>query len=238
MPTWMQTEDLALKQGLSHTRSALEKWWADPRPVLLAWGAAAAAIGVLMLVGVTLIATAVEPDVGFGYIPTAPGDPSFDRIAHIVGKNSLVLALHAFACVAGFIAGSSLPLSAERKSGISRWIHDRARPVAFAWVTFVTLFSLATQTAALGIFGSTLADSVGVSPLVLVLTAAPHALLELTAVFLPLAAWVLASRRDDWDELLAATFFTVGVAIPMLLLSAAWEIHVWPRLVALASPVA
>ena len=30
-------------------------------------------------------------------------------------RNSLVLALHAFACVAGFIAGSSLALSAARR---------------------------------------------------------------------------------------------------------------------------
>jgi uncharacterized membrane protein SpoIIM required for sporulation len=67
-----------------------------------------------------------------------------------------------------------------------------------------------------------------------VLTALPHALLELTAVFLPLAAWTIASRRDEWDQLLAATMVTVAMAIPMLVLAAAWEVHVWPYLLSAA----
>ena len=37
------------------------------------------------------------------------------------------------------------------------------------------------------------------------LTLLPHALPELFALFLPLAAWIIASRRGRWDELLAAT---------------------------------
>ena len=82
----------------------------------------------------------------------------------------------------------------------------------------------------------TLAHSAGVSPALLLLTALPHALLELTAVFLPLAAWTIAGRRDEWDQLLAATFVTVGLAIPMLLVSATWETYVWPYLLRSASP--
>ncbi len=68
------------------------------------------------------------------------------------------------------------------------------------------------------------------------LTVAPHALLELTAVFLPLAAWTIASRRNEWSDLLAATFVTVAIAIPMLLVAAAWESFVWPELLRMASP--
>ena len=37
----------------------------------------------------------------------------------ILGRNLLVLALHATACVAGFIAGSSMRRVAETKTGIS-----------------------------------------------------------------------------------------------------------------------
>jgi hypothetical protein len=99
----------------------------------------------------------------------------------------------------------------------------------------VTAFSLITQAFALGVYGSTLAASAHVTPAVLLLTAAPHALLELTAVFLPLAAWTIASRRDDWDQLLAATAVTVTLAIPMLLASAMLEVQVWPYLLRLAS---
>ena len=57
----------------------------------------------------------------------------------------------------------------------------------------------------------------------------PHALPELFALFLPLAAWMIASRRDDWHELLAATFVTVAIAIPILLAAAAIEVWVSPR---------
>ena len=37
---------------------------------------------------------------------------------------------------------------------------------------------------------------------------------------------------------LAATAVTVTIAIPMLIASAAWEVHVWPHLLRAASPVA
>ena len=122
-------------------------------------------------------------------------------------------------------------------TGRRRWIHEKARPVAFAWVVGVICFSLTTQAYILGSAGAQLANQFGISPGLLVLTVAPHALTELTAVFLPLAAWTIASRRDDWQDLLAATFATVAVAIPMLLVAAAWETWVWPRLLDQASPL-
>jgi Na+/H+ antiporter NhaD/arsenite permease-like protein len=57
-----------------------------------------------------------------------------------------------------------------------------------------------------------------------------HALPELTALFLPLAAWMVASRRGDWHELLAATFVTVAIAAPILLAAGAVEVWVSPQL--------
>ena len=51
----------------------------------------------------------------------------------------------------------------------------------------------------------------------LLLTLLPHAIPELVSLFLPLAAWIVASRRDDWQDLLAATAVTVAVAVPVLL---------------------
>jgi hypothetical protein len=71
---------------------------------------------------------------------------------------------------------------------------------------------------------------------VLIVTVIPHAVPELVAVFLPLAAWTIASRRDEWNELLAATVATVVVAIPILIAAATWEAYVWPRILAAASP--
>ena len=236
-PWGMDANQFAFAHGARSTRTALERWQRDPLPVLRSWLLGAAAIGLLLLASVIVIASMVNPDIGFHYVPGLPDGARLGEIAHIVGRNSLVLALHAFACIAGFIAGSSLVLSAEKRRGFSRWIHERARPVAFAWVILVTAFSLLAQAAALGIYGSTLAYEVGVSPGMLVLTVLPHALLELTAVFLPLAAWTIASRRGEWDQLLAATVVTVTIAIPMLIVSAVWEVQVWPYLVRAASPL-
>jgi uncharacterized membrane protein SpoIIM required for sporulation len=125
---------------------------------------------------------------------------------------------------------------AETKTGLSRVIHERAGPVAIGWVIAVTIFSLLTQSLALGLHAATVSNQLGMSSALLVLTVLPHALIELTAVFLPLAAWLIASRRDEWHDLLAATFLTVGLALPMLAIAAAIEVTWWPQLLELASP--
>jgi hypothetical protein len=41
---------------------------------------------------------------------------------------------------------------------------------------------------------------------------------------------MIASRRDDWHELLAATFVTVSIAVPIVLGAAAIEVWVSPHL--------
>jgi hypothetical protein len=232
----MNANQYVFVHGMRQTRSILERWGENPWPVLRTWFLGAVLISLGLLSAVTLIASHLIPDYGFHYSPSIPEGPDPARILQIAGRNSLVLALHAFACVAGFIAGATLPLSAERKTGLSRVIHEKARPIAFAWVIGVTCFSLLTQTVALSIVGSTIAYDQQISVPLLVLTALPHALLELTAVFLPLAAWTIASRRGEWDQLLAATMVCVAIAIPMLLVAATWEVHVWPYILDSVAP--
>jgi hypothetical protein len=232
----MDANQYVLVHGMRRTRSILERWGENPLPVLRTWLLGALLISLGLLAGVTLVASLVKPDYGFAYAPTIPDGPELGRVLTVMGRNCLVLALHAFACIAGFIAGATLPLSAERRTGLSRVIHEKARPIAFAWVIAVTCFSLLTQTLALGLVGSTIAYQEAISVPLLVLTAAPHALLELTAVFLPLAAWTIASRRGAWDQLLAATMVTVAMAIPMLLVAATWEVHLWPYILRAVSP--
>jgi hypothetical protein len=111
-----------------------------------------------------------------------------------------------------------------------RKLHERAAPVAIGFVMLATLFSLATQAYALGHGAADLAALMRISPLLLLVGLAPHALPELTALFLPLAAWTLASRRGAWKDLLAATFVTVAIAVPVLVTAAAVETWVSPRL--------
>jgi uncharacterized membrane protein SpoIIM required for sporulation len=132
------------------------------------------------------------------------------------------------ACVAGFIAGSSLPLQAEQRSGLSRWVHDKAGPLAIAFVVGATGFSLVTQALVLGQGAAALGAELHISTALLLVGLLPHALPELVALFLPLAAWMIASRRGDWHELLAATVVTVMLAVPVLVAAAFVEVYVSP----------
>jgi hypothetical protein len=228
--------DFVLVQGLRDTRGALGRWNADPWPVLRRWFLGALAVAAALLLSVWVIAELAPVDLTALHVPGLDGDADPGDVLGILFRNSLVLALHATACVAGFIAGSSLVLSAERRRGISRWVHEKARPIALGWVVLVTAFSLVTQAYALGLTGAQLAGQLFISPGVLVLTVLPHALPELVALFLPLAAWTIASRQDEWQDLLAATFATVAFAVPILIAAATWEAYVWPQLVAAVSP--
>jgi Stage II sporulation protein M len=228
MTTWVKAEELALVQGWADTRRALARWNRAPGRVLVPWTLAALAIAVALLAAVWVVAALATPDPGGHEIPgvTRPADTA--DFAFVLYRNGLVLMLHALACVAGFIAGSTLPAAAAGYSGRWRTLHDRAGPLAIGFVLAATTFSLLTQTYALGHAAADLAADLGTSPLLLITALLPHALPELTALFLPLAAWTLASRRGAWRELLAATLVTVAVAAPVLLAAAAIETWVTP----------
>ncbi len=233
----MSVNDLVLVQGMRDTRTTLARWNRDPWPVLRAWVVGSLAVAACLLLAVWAVASNSPVDLTSMYVPGLDNEAALGDVAAILARNALVLALHATACVAGFIAGSSLALSAAQRTGVSRWVHERARPVAVAWVVLVTCFSLVTQAYALGLTGAQLANQFELSPAALMLTVVPHAVPELVAVFLPLAAWTIASRRDEWDELMAATLTTVVVAVPILIAAATWEVYGWPRILAGASGI-
>ena len=226
----MKVNDLVLVQGMQETRVALARWNRDPAKVLGPWIALSAGVAAGLLLAVYLIGRLSTPDVGLLAVPGYDASPTVGDYLHVLYRNSLVLALHALACVAGFIAGSSLPLSASKRTGLDRWVHEKAGPLAIAFVVGATSFSLTTQAYVIGGGAATLAHQLGVDIGVLVLALLPHALPELTALFLPLAAWMVASRRGAWNELLAATFVTVAIAVPVLLASGAVELWLSPHL--------
>jgi len=215
---------------MAHTRETLDAWNERPLPVVGAWLAGSLAIAALLLAAVWVIAASTRPDPTPFVLSGLHTAPSLHDVGFVLFRNGLVLALHAMACVAGFIAGSSLPLEAERYSGAWRWIHDRAGPLAITFVSCATAFSLLTQSYVLGTATSTLANDLGLSSGLLLFGLLPHALPELVALFLPLAAWIIASRRGDWHQLLAATAVTVLLAIPVLVAAAFVEVYVTPGL--------
>jgi Stage II sporulation protein M len=223
-------EDYVVVQGLRDTRATFAMWHADRWRVLIPWFVGAFAIAVLLLGAVWVVAKLVTPDPSPIGLAGVTHDSTLHDAWPILYRNSLVLALHAMACVAGFIAGSSLPMVAESKTGVWRKIHDTAGPAAIAFVAAATTFSLSTQAYALGARTADLSFQFGLTPLQLLLTLAPHAIPELVALFLPLSAWLIASRRDNWHHLMAATFVTSAIAVPMLLAACAIELWVSPKI--------
>jgi len=191
-------------------------------------GSSIAAVGLLSAVLlISALSVRSLQIVGLGP-PFAVGD--LGDAVEILSHNLLVLALHAMACVAGFIAGSSLPLQAEGKRGVSRWVHEHGGRIAITFVVCATAFSLSIQAYVLGNTLAGVAHFLEVSPALLLLGVLPHAIPELIALFLPLAAWIIASRRGEWDQLLAATAVTVAIALPVLVVTALIEVYVSPHL--------
>ena len=226
---------LAFVEGMDVTRSTLRRWNAAPMSALLPWSLGALGVAVALLYAVWVIAHARRADPSGLLLPGLNTPADVGAVGHVILRNSLVLLLHALACVAGFIAGSSLPLQAEHYTGVKRFVHVHAGKAAIAFVAAATTFSLVTQALILGADASTLSAQLDIRQLTLMLTLLPHALPELFALFLPLAAWIIASRRGRWDELLAATLATTLIAVPILLVTANIEVFVWPRLMELAS---
>lgn len=226
----MDSSSYALAHGLRHTRATLSSWQRAPGRIVARWvaGSSLAAAGLLLAVlGVAMVDRSYEQVIDLRP-PFAVG--GVGDVLHILASNLLVLALHAMACVAGFIAGSSLPLQAQRHHGVSRWLHERGGRIAIGFVVAATTFSLSAQAYVIGHSLAGVSHFLRVSPALLLVGVLPHAIPELIALFLPLAAWIIASRRGEWEQLLAATLVTLAIALPVLVMAALIEVYVSPHL--------
>src|SRR5436190_12409709 len=172
----MSANEYVLVQDLRETRDTLAGWRQDDWRVLRGWALGALAIAWFLLCAVWVVASQALPDITWLHLAgiTEPARP-VDVVA-VVSRNSLVLAFHATACLAGFIAGASMPVAARNRTGISRWIHVKAGKIAIVLVGAVTLFSLSTQAYILGSEGSTIANGLHISPGLPVMSVVPHAL--------------------------------------------------------------
>jgi hypothetical protein len=226
----MDASAYAFAHGMRHTRATLRAWQRTPARVVGRWVAGSALAATGLLLAVLVVASL---DHGYDQIltlqpPFAVGN--FANVVSVLRSNLLVLALHAMACVAGFIAGSSLPLQAQHRNGVSRWVHEHGGRLAITFVVGATAFSLSAQAYVIGHTLAGVSHFLRVSPALLLLGVLPHAIPELIALFLPLAAWILASRKGEWEQLLAATVVTVALAVPVLVAAAFVEVYVSPHL--------
>ena len=113
----MPPTNLAMVEGMRHTRAALARWRCAPWATLRGWFTGSLLVAMSLLAATWVVAQ-------FGPVHTTRFDVSgltapgtLEDVRFLLGRNGLVLALHALACVAGFIARSSLPLEAARYSG-------------------------------------------------------------------------------------------------------------------------
>jgi hypothetical protein len=227
----VNVNELVLVQGMSDTKATLTEWNHRPWPVLRTWLFWSLMTALGLMAAVWLVAKLTTPDPTPIVMPGISRDPTGGDVGHVLFRNSLVLALHSLACVAGFMAGSTVPQQAALRSGFDRWVHEKAGKFAIAFVVCATTFSLCTQAYALGHSASSVAFHMDMSPGRLLVALMPHAVPELTALFLPLAAWVVASRRGEWHQLLAATVVTTLLAAPVLLTASLVEVYASPYVI-------
>jgi hypothetical protein len=232
----MRFEDLALVQGSAATRDTLRRWDATPWRVLRGWLAGSLAIAGALLLCVWVLAPGMTPDLTPVRIIGVNTPPSLEHVAFLIFRNSLVLALHALSCLAGYIARSQLPAEAQRYRGWVRAMHDHAGTLALVFVAGATIFSLVTQALVLAHGASTISAQLDITPALLLLSVLPHALPELTALFLPLAAWIALSSAGRWGEMLAATIVTTALALPVIVICAFVETYVSPHLLVALLP--
>lgn len=226
----MQTERMALVAGWADTRAALTDWRSRPIPVLAAWAGVSLTIGVALLIATWAVAEFWAPAPEW-IVWTFNGPRTLTGAIHIFGRNSLVLIMHAFICVAGYMATTSLPIVAEGYAGWHQRLHLLARPVTIVFVLLVTVGSFSIQAWTLGGAAPGIALAYGVSIWKLLVLVAPHALLELTAMFLPLGAWFMLARRGDFNRLLAASIYATALALPLLAAASLVEEYVTPALI-------
>lgn len=215
----MARSPIALDVRVSETRVALRRWAHAPASHALSWVAGSLIIGALLLAGALLVAKLSIPGSN-AYTPVF-ADPSagVGDALRIFARNSLVLALHSLVCVAIYLATRPAPPRASR-------LQERAGPLALSVIAGLTIYSLASQMWRLGHDLASAAHTLGYSPAGLVARLSVHAIPELTALFLPLAACISLLRRRREDDLAAVGLLCFALALPVVAVCACVEVYV------------
>lgn len=207
------------------------------------WFTVAALIAVGMIVAITVMATFVAGD-PFNQT-TIAHQSGFDDWWYILRHNLLVLAIHFCACLVGALvavkphelddewvnAPGKWTWARKTAAGMNRELPQRLQQLCLAYAAGVTMCSILLQTLTLGYSAAATAPSLGLQPWQLMIALLPHAFIELTAVFLPLAAFLYRAKTGKLIHLGYEAWVSALVALPLLLIAATIEILVAPVII-------
>lgn len=215
----------AREAAIADTKAALASWLRRPSQ-LLPWVGLSAIVSAILLLATYIVAITTTADpTGGGLIAADPSSRWVD-FGFVLGRNFTVLLLHLLVCFATYLVRRSIPIQEGELSGVQAWIHRHAQRPALIMVIALTVFSIFQQAVNLGHGLSSVTAMLPLGEGQILLRLLPHAVPELIAVFLPLAAVVWLEAKDRNRDLLAAVAACTVVAIPVIIVSAWLEVAV------------
>ncbi|HEX4109759.1 MAG TPA: hypothetical protein VHX88_16605, partial [Solirubrobacteraceae bacterium] len=211
---------------VGHTRDALREWRAGRFRVVLPWLSLSLIVAVAILALVLAFSVDVRPDYAGGGVPRV-GDLA-DAL-RTWASNLCVLLLHLLIGVATFACLRTLPMQAEHRFGWDRFIHRQLARPTLVGVAGAAAYSMYHLSHTIGARLAAVSRELHRSPGSVLAALLPHAIPELTAVFLPLGATIIVARRNP-DRLIAALAVCALVGAVLLAGAAACETWLSPRL--------
>lgn len=211
--------------AIADTRVALRSWMRNPSQ-LLPWAGLATLIAGVLLVATYLVSVTASPSSSTGSLIASDPSARWQDFVFILGRNFTVLLLHLMVCFATYLVRRSLPLQADELTGFQGWIHRHASTPALILIVALTGFSILQQAVNLGDALASVAAQGSMTQAGILVRLLPHALPELIAVFLPLAAALWLESRDRNRDLLAAVAACTIIAVPVVIASAFVEVVV------------
>lgn len=223
----------------------IKQWLADRGRVARSWVALSFAISLFMFISIWIGASYLSSHGFIGeevsYRPLFSTKGNFSAFINIFLANVMVLGVHFFACVGAYLVNKRVNHFLENRLSKDEIIDNLNRGedinftsrqqdishqvgrLSIVLIASLVIFSITRQIIILSTHIAGASQSLDIPITTLMARAALHAFLELTAIFLPLAADLILSKQGRWQELLAGAWFSLAIAIPMLLLTAAIE---------------
>ncbi|MSW49455.1 MAG: hypothetical protein F2817_01020 [Actinobacteria bacterium] len=211
--------------AVADTRAALSSWLRRPSQ-LLPWVGLSAVVSAILLLGTYIVAITTPADPSGGALIAADPSARWVDFGFVLGRNFTVLLLHLLVCFATYLVRRSIPIQAGELSGVQGWVHRHAQRPALLVVIALTVFSIVQQALNLGHGLASVAAQGQYTEAGILVRLLPHAVPELVAVFLPLAAVVWLEAKDRNRDLLAAVAACTVVAVPVIVVSAWIEVAV------------